>query len=222
MQSLNQMGYFPKNDGFNRSWNLFLNIEANDPQLHNTKILCPIGIIHLVRTQNFLKNYYYLPNEVNKYVCVSEVQNVSFLENLAYVLNGWSHTRDMVIIRSILTSCVLRRLFVISFNGTFKLFLKVLHLLTIPKVSLMQYQAMGSLIGEIEAVSMALQKVWTNSRIRQWNNVNKMSITKSQIGVLFSSQVTVKAWEWRKRSGIFHVNLEQCRQWQDNINSCWF
>ena len=82
------MGYFPKNDGFNRSWNLFLNIEVNDPQLHNTKILCPIGIIHLVRTQNFLKNYYYLPAEVNKYVCVSEVQNVSFLENLAYVLNG--------------------------------------------------------------------------------------------------------------------------------------
>ena len=74
MQSLNQMGYFPENDSFNRSWNRFLNIEANDPQLHSKKILCPIGIIHLVRTQNFLKNFYYLPPEVNKHVCVSEVK----------------------------------------------------------------------------------------------------------------------------------------------------
>ena len=44
------------------------------------------GVIHLVRTQNFLKNQHLLPPDMHTYVLV--VHNVSFPENFAYVLNG--------------------------------------------------------------------------------------------------------------------------------------
>ena len=43
-----------------------------------------LGIIHLVRTQNFLKNYYFLPPDTCTY---QWVRNIRFLENFAYVLN---------------------------------------------------------------------------------------------------------------------------------------
>ena len=44
------------------------------------------GVIHLVRTQNFLKSQHFLPPDIHTYVLV--VHNVSFPENFAYVLNG--------------------------------------------------------------------------------------------------------------------------------------
>ena len=50
-----------------------------------------IDVIHLVRTQNFLKNEHFLPPDTHTYMCVSEVGNVSFSENLAYILNQLAH-----------------------------------------------------------------------------------------------------------------------------------
>ena len=48
-------------------------------------------IIDLVRTQNFPKNQHFLPPDTYTYVrCVYQgVRNVSFSENVAYVLNEW-------------------------------------------------------------------------------------------------------------------------------------
>ena len=46
------------------------------------------GVIHLVRTQHFPKNYYFLPSDTHTYVCCQGVRNVTFSENFAYVLNG--------------------------------------------------------------------------------------------------------------------------------------
>ena len=44
-------------------------------------------VIHLVRAQNFPKNYYFLPPDTHRYVCVSEVSNVDFSKHFAYVIN---------------------------------------------------------------------------------------------------------------------------------------
>ena len=57
--------------------------------------LVPLGVIHLVRTQNFPKNQHFLHLIRTRYVFVSGgwgwgVRNVSFSENFAYVLNEWS------------------------------------------------------------------------------------------------------------------------------------
>ena len=49
-----------------------------------------VGIVHLVRTENFPKDWRFLPPDTHTYVCVSEVRNVSFSENFAYVVNEWS------------------------------------------------------------------------------------------------------------------------------------
>ena len=46
-----------------------------------------LGIIHLVRTQNFPKNEHLLSPDTHMYVYVSGDKNVSFSENFAYVLN---------------------------------------------------------------------------------------------------------------------------------------
>ena len=43
-----------------------------------------LGIIHLVRTQDFPENFYFLPPDMHAY---QEVRNVSFSENFAYLLN---------------------------------------------------------------------------------------------------------------------------------------
>ena len=45
------------------------------------------SLIYLVRTHNFPKNYHFPPWYA--YVPVQGVRNISFTENLAYVLNGW-------------------------------------------------------------------------------------------------------------------------------------
>ena len=45
------------------------------------------GIVHLVHTQNFPKNYYFLPPDTRTYVRVPGVRNVSFSENFANVVN---------------------------------------------------------------------------------------------------------------------------------------
>ena len=37
--------------------------------------------MHLVRTQNFPKNYYFLPSDTHTYRCVLGVRNASFTEN---------------------------------------------------------------------------------------------------------------------------------------------
>ena len=57
--------------------------------------LVPLGVIHLVRTQNFPKNQHFLHLIRTRYVFVSGgwgggVRNVSFSENFAYVLNELS------------------------------------------------------------------------------------------------------------------------------------
>ena len=54
----------------------------------------PKGVIRLVCTQNFLKNYYFLcPDDTHTYECVSGgIKDVRFSENFAYVLNEWSLT----------------------------------------------------------------------------------------------------------------------------------
>ena len=49
-----------------------------------------IGVIHLVRTQNFSKSYYPL---IRTRMCAyQKVRNVSFSKNFVYVLNGWLHS----------------------------------------------------------------------------------------------------------------------------------
>ena len=40
-----------------------------------------LGIIHLVRTQNFPENQHFLPLDTHTYVCLSEGKNVSFSED---------------------------------------------------------------------------------------------------------------------------------------------
>ena len=55
-----------------------------------------IGIIHLVRSQNFPKNWisYHL---IRTRTCAYQaVRNDSFLENFADVLNGWTHSTAFV------------------------------------------------------------------------------------------------------------------------------
>ena len=54
---------------------------------------CYLGIIHLVRTQNFLKktNFSY-PVIRTRAFAYKGLRNISFLENFTYVLNGWSFT----------------------------------------------------------------------------------------------------------------------------------
>ena len=54
------------------------------------KLHAGIGVIHLVRTQNFPKNQHFLPlDDAYFYVCVSGggVRNVNLSETFAYVLN---------------------------------------------------------------------------------------------------------------------------------------
>ena len=50
------------------------------------------GIVFLVRTQNFPKNYNFLPPDTLTYGCVLEegVKNISFSQNFVFVLNVWS------------------------------------------------------------------------------------------------------------------------------------
>ena len=45
------------------------------------------GINHLVRTQNYLKKQYFLPPDIQRYVCILGKGNATFQENFAYVLN---------------------------------------------------------------------------------------------------------------------------------------
>ena len=45
-------------------------------------------VIHLIKTQNFLKNYYFLPPDKHTSVCVSGGDN-NFSPNFVYSLNGW-------------------------------------------------------------------------------------------------------------------------------------
>ena len=45
-------------------------------------------VIHLVRMQNFPKNYYFLPLIRTRKCEYQGVRNVNFSENFAYVLNG--------------------------------------------------------------------------------------------------------------------------------------
>ena len=46
-----------------------------------------LEIIHSVGTQNFPKNYHFLPPGTHIYQCVSGGKNSSFSEDIAYVLN---------------------------------------------------------------------------------------------------------------------------------------
>ena len=48
------------------------------------------GFIHLVSTQNFPKNSHFLPLWYARTCAYQGVRNVSFSENFAYILNGWS------------------------------------------------------------------------------------------------------------------------------------
>ena len=47
-----------------------------------------LGVVHLVRTQNFPKNQHFLPPDTHTYVCVSGGKYVSFSGDFANVLNG--------------------------------------------------------------------------------------------------------------------------------------
>ena len=48
-------------------------------------------ITHLIRLQNILENYHFLPPDTHTYVCVSgDLRNVSCSKNFANVLNEWS------------------------------------------------------------------------------------------------------------------------------------
>ena len=80
-----------------------------------------IGIIHLVCTQNFPKNYYFLLPHTH----TQGVRNISFLENLAHVLNEWSHIK-VNFKRSTFSvvQTLLIRIFT-KFCGTSKIFQKI-------------------------------------------------------------------------------------------------
>ena len=61
--------------------------------------ICYLGVIHLVRPQNFPKNYHFLNADMHTYVCVCArtcvyqgVRNVSLSENVTHVLNKWPRT----------------------------------------------------------------------------------------------------------------------------------
>ena len=48
-----------------------------------------LGIIHLVRTQNFPKNYRFLFPDSKRPCAYQDVRNISFSEDFAYALNEW-------------------------------------------------------------------------------------------------------------------------------------
>ena len=55
-----------------------------------------VGIIHLVRTQNFPKNHNFFPPDTHARTSTSQgVRNVTFSENFAYAPNEWSLTVEI-------------------------------------------------------------------------------------------------------------------------------
>ena len=88
-------------------------------QIFNTYImLCRLGdisrlflpVIHLVRTQNFPKNWYFLPPDTHTYVIRGRKY---FLENFAYVPNEWclmiftnSHSLTWIVRRQLMEAVV--------------------------------------------------------------------------------------------------------------------
>ena len=90
--------WFPSNDILTQSlttiafWCTVKRInETIKPFLDNL-----LGIIHLVRKQNFSKNLHFLLPDTRTYVHISGGKSVSFTKNFAYVLNEWSFSTESI------------------------------------------------------------------------------------------------------------------------------